>query len=131
MIDLDDNRLGLARQFGATQTIDSADRKATDAARTLTGGRGVDTSFHDQYSGHQFRIDRRASPWTSNEALYQPSKGLTLLCKAGAVVIPFCLTGLIRGRRWAGRSNYGGILVRMSYGALQRKLKTVHKSAGC
>jgi alcohol dehydrogenase len=45
MIDLDDNRLGLARQFGATQTINSADGKAADAVKALTGGRGVDAAI--------------------------------------------------------------------------------------
>jgi len=45
MIDLDDNRLGLARQFGATQTVNSKDGKAADAVKTLTGGRGVDTAI--------------------------------------------------------------------------------------
>jgi alcohol dehydrogenase len=45
MIDLDDNRLGLARQFGATQTINSANGKASGAIKALTGGRGVDTAI--------------------------------------------------------------------------------------
>jgi alcohol dehydrogenase len=45
MIDLDDNRLGLARQFGATHTINSADGKAAETVKTLTGGRGVDTAI--------------------------------------------------------------------------------------
>ena len=45
MIDLDDNRLGLARQFGATQTINSADGTAAKTVKTLTGGRGVDTAI--------------------------------------------------------------------------------------
>lgn len=43
MIDLDDNRLSVARQFGATQTINSADGKAAERVKALTGGRGVDT----------------------------------------------------------------------------------------
>ena len=45
MIDLDDNRLGLARQFGATQTINSSDGKAAEKVKALTGGRGVDTAI--------------------------------------------------------------------------------------
>jgi len=45
MIDLDDNRLGLARQFGATHTINSADGKAAETVKTLTGGRGVDAAI--------------------------------------------------------------------------------------
>jgi alcohol dehydrogenase len=45
MIDLDDSRLGIARQFGATHTINSGDGKAADAVKALTGGRGVDTAI--------------------------------------------------------------------------------------
>ncbi len=42
MIDLDDNRLGIASQFGATHTVNSSDAKAVDAVKALTGGRGAD-----------------------------------------------------------------------------------------
>jgi alcohol dehydrogenase len=45
MIDLDDNRLDVARKFGATQTINSADGKAADKVMALTGKRGVDTAI--------------------------------------------------------------------------------------
>ncbi len=45
VVDLDDNRLGLARQFGATCTINSGDDKAAEAVKALTGGRGVDTAI--------------------------------------------------------------------------------------
>jgi alcohol dehydrogenase len=45
MIDLDDNRLGVARQLGATQTINSADGKAAEKVKSLTVGRGVDTAI--------------------------------------------------------------------------------------
>ncbi|ACG80079.1 alcohol dehydrogenase, zinc-binding (plasmid) [Phenylobacterium zucineum HLK1] len=45
MIDLDDNRLGIARQFGATQTINSGDGRAAETVKALTGGRGVDTAI--------------------------------------------------------------------------------------
>ena len=45
MIDLDDNRLGVARKFGATHTINSADGKAAEAVKSLTAGRGVDTAI--------------------------------------------------------------------------------------
>src|SRR6187455_2467727 len=45
MIDIDDSRLGIARQFGATHTLNSADNKAAEAVRALTGGRGVDTAI--------------------------------------------------------------------------------------
>ena len=45
MIDLDDNRLEVARRFGATRTINSTDGKAAAAVMALTGGRGVDTAI--------------------------------------------------------------------------------------
>jgi alcohol dehydrogenase len=45
MIDLDENRLQIARQFGATQTINSADGNAAATIKKLTGGRGVDTAI--------------------------------------------------------------------------------------
>jgi alcohol dehydrogenase len=45
MIDLDDNRLGIARQFGATHTFNSADGRVAEAVKELTGGRGVDTAI--------------------------------------------------------------------------------------
>jgi len=45
MIDLDDSRLGIARQFGATQTINNANGKAAEAVKALTTGRGVDTAI--------------------------------------------------------------------------------------
>jgi len=45
MIDLDDNRLAVAKRFGATATINSADGKAPTTVMQLTGGRGVDTAI--------------------------------------------------------------------------------------
>jgi alcohol dehydrogenase len=43
MIDLDDNRLATAWQFGATATVNSRDGQAAAAILKLTGGRGADT----------------------------------------------------------------------------------------
>jgi alcohol dehydrogenase len=37
MIDLDDNQLGLARQFGATETVNSADGKAAETVKNADG----------------------------------------------------------------------------------------------
>jgi alcohol dehydrogenase len=45
MIDLDDNRLEVAKRFGATATVNSADGKAVEAVMKMTGGRGVDTAI--------------------------------------------------------------------------------------
>jgi alcohol dehydrogenase len=45
MIDLDDNRLEVAKRFGATATINSADGKALATVLKMTGERGVDTAI--------------------------------------------------------------------------------------
>src|ERR1700678_1190608 len=45
MIDLDDNRLEIARRFGATHTINSTDGKAVETLMKLTANKGVDTAI--------------------------------------------------------------------------------------
>src|SRR5271163_4559498 len=45
MIDLDDNRLAMAKRFGATSGINSADGKAVETVMKMTGKRGVDTAI--------------------------------------------------------------------------------------
>jgi len=45
MVDLDDNRLAVAKRLGATATVNAAGGKAAEAVMRLTGGRGVDTAI--------------------------------------------------------------------------------------
>jgi alcohol dehydrogenase len=45
MIDLDDNRLEVAKRFGATSIVNSADGNAVDTIMKMTGKRGVDTAI--------------------------------------------------------------------------------------
>jgi alcohol dehydrogenase len=45
MIDLDDNRLEVAKRFGATSVVNSKDGKAAEAVMKLTDKRGVDTAI--------------------------------------------------------------------------------------
>jgi alcohol dehydrogenase len=45
MIDLDDNRLEIARRFGATAVLNSTDGKAVATVMKMTGDRGVDTAI--------------------------------------------------------------------------------------
>jgi alcohol dehydrogenase len=45
MIDLDENRLAVAKRFGATKTINSSGGKAVEALMKLTDNRGVDTAI--------------------------------------------------------------------------------------
>jgi alcohol dehydrogenase len=45
VIDVDDNRLNVAKTFGATQLINSADGKAVEKVKKLTNGKGVDVAI--------------------------------------------------------------------------------------
>ncbi|HZX57851.1 MAG TPA: zinc-dependent alcohol dehydrogenase family protein [Mucilaginibacter sp.] len=45
MIDMDDNRLEVAKTFGATQTINSGNVNVIEKIKALTNGRGVDTAI--------------------------------------------------------------------------------------
>jgi alcohol dehydrogenase len=45
MIDLDDNRLEMAKRFGATASVNSGDGKAVETVMKMTGNRGVDTAI--------------------------------------------------------------------------------------
>ena len=45
MIDVDDNRLKMARTFGATQTINSGNEDAVKKVMQLTNGKGVDAAI--------------------------------------------------------------------------------------
>jgi alcohol dehydrogenase len=45
MIDLDDNRLAVAKRFGATAAVNSSDGNAVETVMKMTGGRGVDTAI--------------------------------------------------------------------------------------
>ena len=45
MVDLDDNRLEMAKRFGATLTVNSTDGKAAEAIMKMTAKRGVDTAI--------------------------------------------------------------------------------------
>ena len=45
VIDLDDNRLAVAKQFGATAVVNSTDGKAVEKIMAMTGGKGVDVAI--------------------------------------------------------------------------------------
>lgn len=45
VIDIDDNRLEVAKRFGATKTINSTNENVAEIVKRLTEGRGVDTAM--------------------------------------------------------------------------------------
>jgi NDMA-dependent alcohol dehydrogenase len=44
-VDVDEARLGFARKFGATHTVNAREKESVDAIRELTDGRGADFTF--------------------------------------------------------------------------------------
>src|SRR5262245_35419289 len=56
MIDLDNARLGVASQIGATRTIHSAEGKPVEQETAVTGGRGVDTAIEAVGVPETFRL---------------------------------------------------------------------------
>jgi S-(hydroxymethyl)glutathione dehydrogenase/alcohol dehydrogenase len=55
-VDLDDNKLDLAKQLGATHAINAAKEDVIDLSRQLTGGRGVDVVLESAGSAPAFRM---------------------------------------------------------------------------
>jgi len=56
MIDLDDNRLEVARTFGATQVVNSSDGKAAERVMSLTHAAGVDVAIEAVGLSQTFNI---------------------------------------------------------------------------
>ncbi|MCA6107437.1 Zn-dependent alcohol dehydrogenase [Bradyrhizobium cenepequi] len=55
-VDLDDNKLNLAKQLGVTHAINAAAENVVDLSRELTGGRGVDVVLESAGSACAFRM---------------------------------------------------------------------------
>jgi alcohol dehydrogenase len=56
MIDLDDNRLEIAKRLGATATINNQDGKPAEKVMKMTDGRGVDTAIEAVGIGKTFLL---------------------------------------------------------------------------
>ena len=56
VIDLDDNRLQVAKQFGATEVINSTDRQAAEKIMAMTGGKGVEVAIEAVGIGATFGL---------------------------------------------------------------------------
>jgi alcohol dehydrogenase len=56
VVDLDHNRLEVAKQFGATDVVNSTDGKAVDKILELTGNHGVDVAIEAVGAGTTFEI---------------------------------------------------------------------------
>jgi len=58
MVDIDDNRLEVARSFGATKVVNSSDGKAVEHTMALTGDAGVDVAIEAVGIGATFDISQ-------------------------------------------------------------------------
>jgi alcohol dehydrogenase len=112
VIDLDDNRLEVAKQFGATDVINSADGKAADKIMAATSGMGVDVAIEavgipatfemcEQITGAGGHIANIGVHGTSVplhlESLW--SKNLTITTRlVDAVTTPLLLRTVVAGR---------------------------------
>ena len=56
VVDIDDNRLKVAKSFGATDLVNSKDGKAVKKVKALTSGRGVDTAIEAVGIAETFQI---------------------------------------------------------------------------
>ena len=56
VIDIDDNRLAVAKTFGATHTVNSSNKNTMDEVMQITGGKGVDTAIEAVGTATTFEI---------------------------------------------------------------------------
>jgi alcohol dehydrogenase len=117
VVDLDAHRLEVARELGATQTVDSTDGHAVEKVRALTGGRGVDVAIEAvglpatfdicqeivAPGGHLANVGVHGKPVTLQlQKLW--SQNLTLTTRlVDAVTVPLLLKALVAGRLPAER----------------------------
>ena len=79
-VDLSDEKLEFAQQFGATHTVNASDGDPVEAIRALTNG------------GVEFAIDAIGAPSTQEQILYAARPGVVGLKKGGTA----CLVGAVQ-----------------------------------
>lgn len=112
MIDLDDNRLAVAKKFGATIVINSSDGKAVERLLELTGGAGVDVAIEAVgmpatfdicqaivgAGGHLANVGVHGKPVTLHlEKLWDRNIGLTTRL-VDTVTLPMLLKVVLSGK---------------------------------
>ncbi len=112
MIDLDDNRLAVAKKFGATTVINSTDGKAVERLLELTGGAGVDVAIEAVgmpatfdicqgivgAGGHLANVGVHGKPVTLHlEKLWDRNIGLTTRL-VDTVTLPMLLKVVLSGK---------------------------------
>ena len=120
-IDVDDDKLDLARRMGATHTVNSARVDAADAVAEITGGRGVDVAFEALGSAGTTSLAVNISREGGRAVVvgilrrYQPRRGprphrpAQIQLRAPTGPAPDAMPGIIRLLA-AGRLDLGGVI---------------------
>lgn len=117
VIDLDDNRLAVAKKHGATHTINSGDGKAAETVMQLTGGAGVDVAIEAvgmaatfdicqsilAVDGHLANVGVHGKPVTLHmEKLWDRNMALTTRL-VDTVTLPMLLKVVLAGKLEPGK----------------------------
>jgi len=105
-LDRDQGRLAMARNFGATHTVDAAANDAIDRVRALTGGRGAD--YVIEAAGH-------ASAFRMSPEILRPGGQLIWLGKINVSQDVAFRWGSMMGEKRMVRSSYGGARPRRDF----------------
>src|SRR5205807_10321806 len=87
-VDIQDEKLELARRLGATDTVNGAREDAVAAVRALTGGQGVDVSFE--------AIGRAETFIQASEVLRDGGRMVAIGIAPGTTTAPLEITRLVR-----------------------------------
>jgi S-(hydroxymethyl)glutathione dehydrogenase/alcohol dehydrogenase len=98
-VDLDDNKLALARSLGANDTLNAAQDDLIAGIRALTGGRGADYVFEAAGSERAFRHSAEA---------VRPGGQIVWLGKVNVNQDVAFRWGTLMGEKRITRSSYGG-----------------------
>jgi len=98
-VDVKDGKLELAREFGATDTVNAGRDDAPSAIRSLTGGRGADTCIEAAGIVHSLQPALDAT---------RPGGTLVILGKTQVDAKVPIRWGSLMGERRITRSSYGG-----------------------
>jgi S-(hydroxymethyl)glutathione dehydrogenase/alcohol dehydrogenase len=110
-VDIHSGKLELAREMGATDTVNAAREDPAAAIRALTAGRGADYSFEAAGIVHSLQPAIEAC---------RPGGTIVILGKTQVDARVPLRWGSLMGERWITRSSYGGARPRRDFPLLAR-----------
>lgn len=87
-VDIQDDKLAMARQLGATHTVNGAKENAVAAVRAITGGQGVDVAFE--------ALGRPETFIQASEVLRDGGRMVAIGIAPGTTTAPLEITRLVR-----------------------------------